>query len=610
MSPSAASKAKPLYMLAAEELRDNEGQWRAYESRGNCVVLAGPGSGKTKTLTVKMARMLVEDVRPPRGIACITYNNQCAKELRRRLGNLGIEDGRRATIGTLHSFCLQHVVLPYAKLAELQVPDPLNVATGEEREECLAEAVKTVLGTDENPRDWGFRCDVYRRTHLDRDASEWYGDYEDAAKVIETYERELFEKGLVDFDSMVLMGLQLVERHAWVRSALRARFPILVVDEYQDLGHALHRIVLCLCRRASLRLLAVGDPDQSIYGFTGAQPSLLRELAEDDSIAPVQLSLNYRCGQTIIRASETALGEKRDFDSRNPEAGTVDIHHRPSGLADQATFICDTLIPEALARRNGRQRGDIAVLYRSQYDGNAIAAAVEANGWEFIRIDQGNPYPRSPVVYWLEDCAAWCANGWQTGTPRLSELVQTWTRFNEAVASDVERRELRRRLVSFLYSHRAAEQPLREWLSDCRGQILDRTLSIEPRLRDDMVAITMLADACAADARLSGFTVSAFGGQGGAGTHLNLMTLHSAKGLEFDVVIMMGLEEGKLPDYRSTTDLKLREDRRLFYVGLTRARHEVHLMYSGWYENAYGRRFANGQSRFIQEVEARLAEAE
>src|SRR5262245_6159953 len=115
MSPASAT-AKPPYMLAAEALRKNEGQWKAYESEGNCVILAGPGSGKTKTLTVKLARMLAEDVRPPRGIACITYNNQCARELRRRLAALGVEDGRRAAIGTLHSFCLQHVVLPYARI--------------------------------------------------------------------------------------------------------------------------------------------------------------------------------------------------------------------------------------------------------------------------------------------------------------------------------------------------------------------------------------------------------------------------------------------------------------------------------------------------------------
>ncbi|MCY2950710.1 MAG: ATP-dependent helicase [Planctomycetota bacterium] len=589
-------------MLAAEALRNNEGQWKAYESKGNCVILAGPGSGKTKTLTIKMARMLAEDVRPPRGIACITYNNQCARELRRRLGALGVEDGRRAAIGTLHSFCLQHVVLPYARLAEMAIPDPLSVATTDERDKCWAAAVEAVLGANENPRDWMFRCDVYRRTHLDRGKPEWRGDYEDAAKVIEAYEKALLGGGLVDFDTMVLLGLQLVEQHEWVREALRARFPVIVVDEYQDLGCALHRIVLCLCFQAKIRLVAVGDPDQSIYGFAGAEPALLRNLAKQDGIEPVQLQMNYRCGPTIIRASEVALGEPRGFESGNDEAGTLDIHHCPQGVEDQASFICDMIIPAALKRRKGRQKGDIAILYRSQYDGNEIARAVERRGWDFIRIDQGNPYPRSPVVFWLEDCAAWCAGGWQSGVPRLSELVWSWLRFNELVTDDAGRRQLQRGLVKFLYSHRTADQGLRDWLSEFQVACLDASLEREPRLRDDNEAVVKLAEICAADARLAGFTVSTFGGQGGSGTHLNLMTLHSAKGLEFDVVVMMALEEGKVPDYRSNTDAKLREDRRLFYVGLTRARHEVHLVYSGWYANAYGRRFNNGPSRFVTEV--------
>lgn len=271
-------------------------------------------------------------------------------------------------------------------------------------------------------------------------------------------------------------------------------------------------------------------------------------------------------------------------------------------MDDRVSFICDTIIPAALKRRKGRQMGDIAVLYRNQYDGNAIAQAVEGHGWDFIRIDQGNPYPRSPVVFWLEDCAAWCAGGWRSGVPRLSELVWSWLRFNESVTADAERRGLQRDLVKFLYTHRTADQALRDWLSEFRIACLDTSLAREPRLRDDNVAVAKLAEVCAADARLAGFTVSAFGGQGGSGTHLNLMTLHSAKGLEFDVVVMMALEEGKVPDYRSNTKAKLREDRRLFYVGLTRARHEVHLVYSGWYENQYGHPFNNGVSRFVTEV--------
>jgi DNA helicase-2/ATP-dependent DNA helicase PcrA len=603
MSSPSASTAKPPYMLAAEALRRNQRQWEAYESAGNCVILAGPGSGKTKTLTIKMARMLAEDVRPPRGIACITYNKECVRELRRRLGALGIEDGRRAAIGTLHSFCLQHIARPYARLAGIKVPEPLSVATTDECNKCWTAAVEDILGANENPRDWIFRCDIYRRTHLDRDKPEWQGDFEDAAKVIEAYEQRLLDGGLIDFDTMVLLGLQLVEQHEWVRKALHARFPVLVVDEYQDLGHALHRIVLCLCFKAQMRLVAVGDPDQSIYGFTGAEPALLKDLARRHGIEAVTLQLNYRCGPTIIRASEVALGEVRGFRSAIDEAGTLDIHHCPNGVEDQAAFVCDMIIPSALSRRRGRQKGDIAVLYRSQYDGNEIARAVERRGWDFIRIDQGNPYPRSPIIFWLEDCAAWCAGGWRSGQPRLSELVWSWQRFNEMMTTQVDRLVLQRELVKFLYSHRNADQPLRDWLSDFRATCLDACLVREPRLREDAVKLTKLAKVCALDARLAGFTVSAFGGQGGAGTHLNLMTLHSAKGLEFDVVIMMVLEEGKLPDYRSNTPAKLQEDRRLFYVGLTRARHEVHLVHSGWYRTSRGTVRDEGVSRFVTEVQ-------
>src|ERR1700751_4825682 len=116
------------YLKAAIELRDNPGQLAAYESIGHCVVLAGPGSGKTKTLTIKLARMLGEDVRPPRGIACITFNSECAEELQRRLEKLGIYPSRNVFIGTVHSFCFRNIVLPYARLAGLITAKKLAVA--------------------------------------------------------------------------------------------------------------------------------------------------------------------------------------------------------------------------------------------------------------------------------------------------------------------------------------------------------------------------------------------------------------------------------------------------------------------------------------------------
>src|SRR5205814_3287504 len=116
------------YLAAAAELRKNPEQWAAYESKNHCVVLAGPGSGKTKVLTVKLARLIAEDIAPPRGVACLTYNNECVKELTRRLARLGIRNSRNVFVGTVHSFCLKAVLLPYAELGGLGLPDPLKIA--------------------------------------------------------------------------------------------------------------------------------------------------------------------------------------------------------------------------------------------------------------------------------------------------------------------------------------------------------------------------------------------------------------------------------------------------------------------------------------------------
>ena len=602
MSLPDASTARPRYMLAAEALRGNDNQSRVYESRGNCVVLAGPGSGKTKALTIKMARMLAEDVRPPRGIACITYNNQCTRELKRRLSSLGLSEGRRAFIGTLHSFCLQNIIMPYASLAGLSMANPVKVASMTETKGLQEEALQRVIGDER----WGPRFDKYRRMHLDRTQTSWK-DYDgQAAEVIEVYEALLAEAGLIDFDSMVLIGLQLVRDHKWVRKALKARFPILVIDEYQDLGHALHKIVTHLCFPNGMRLLAVGDPDQSIYGFTGAEPSLLEALAQRPDVITTKLKLNYRCGSNIIHASEAALGEGRGFESASGDGpGEISFHERPLGLDDQATFICSKLIPAALVRRTGRKIGDIAILYLDKNDGDTIAGAATAAGLQFVRVDTNNPYQPSPVTYWLEDCATWCAGAWRTGAVSLSDLVRRWLAFNSSLQSDQQRREMRIALVRFLRDNRIQDGSFHDWLHKMLEGSLQKCLDREPGLRDDAEKVAKLLKAVSVDGPLHFYTVATFGGQKGSSDQLNLSTLHSAKGLEYDVVIMPGLEEGRIPYYNDGHQV-VREKRRLFCVGLTRARHEVHLLYFGWHRDRYDRQFNNGRSRFVDDVHKRL----
>jgi DNA helicase-2/ATP-dependent DNA helicase PcrA len=609
MSAPAVARPSPPYRRAVEELRANPGQWQAYNAERHCVVLAGPGSGKTKTLTVKIAKLLIETIREPRGLACITYNAECARELKTRLERLGIRESENVFIGTVHSFCLKRVVIPYASLGGIELPREFRVALRSEQETLFARAVAFEIGTNERPSDWRMRADEYRRTRLDRDGAEWLED-EQLGALVTRYEQLLRQGGMIDFDDMVLIGLKLIESHRWVRRALRAKFAAIVVDEYQDLGVPLHRIVGSLCFRGGSRLFAVGDPDQSIYGFIGARPELLRGLANSARVESVQLPFNYRSGPTIVRASEIALGEERGYEARGARVGTVDFHERPDGLEDQADYICGDLIPAALARIEGLQLGDIAVLYLDKNDGDVIAQAAAEHDYPTMRIDKGAPYPKTPLTRWLEDCAAWCASGWRTGSPRLSSLLGTWASITKIRRQgDPRAQQQKVSLLRFLLSYRQPDLPIRDWLTAFSREFLGTILDADATLRDEKEAFATVIGACDAEGAIGEWTVAIFGGQGGSPDHLNLITLHSAKGLEFRVVILMGMEQGRIPRWNAG-ELGKREQRRLFYVGLSRAKDEVHMTYSGWTENKYGRRFANGPSEFMAEVRDRLQEGD
>jgi DNA helicase-2/ATP-dependent DNA helicase PcrA len=591
------------YLTAATELRKNKEQWAAYQSRGHCVVLAGPGSGKTKVLTIKLARLIAEEVAPPRGVACLTYNTECVRELTRRLAKLGIRNNRNVFVGTVHSFCLKAVVLPYARMGGLGLPDPLRVAPPSESDKLFAEALGRIISVDERPDEWRRRCDRHRRTYLDRDSPDWRGRDPENANVIEEYERLLRRAGFIDFDDMVLLGLRLIESQPWVRRVLTARFPVLVVDEYQDLGMPLHRLVMSLCfgTGSSCRLFAVGDPDQSIYSFTGAQPELLRQLAENGRVEKVHLRLNYRSKASIVSASEVALGEKRGYEAAGGDGGVIDFHKCKDGLPHQIKYACEKLVPDALASGVARNLGEIALLYRDKRQGDVVAEGVAAAGFDFIRTDANAPYRCSPMTTWLEGCAAWCTGGWRAGEPGLSDLLAHWRTFNSTVRSDSEALVLNRRLVRFLFSHRDTDQSLGTWLTSFNELCLREAFEREPMLTDEALRLTNILGLCEPGKKLSGWSVVQFGGQGGSPNHLNLMTFHSAKGLEFDVVFMLALEQGVIPGYGETTPALKREPRRLFYVGLTRARYEVHMLYSGWRDSPYGRK-ADGPSEFLREV--------
>lgn len=565
---------------ALAELDRNPEQSVAVRERGHCVVLAGPGSGKTKTLTTAMARALVEDVVDPRGVACITYNNECAIELETRLARLGIHASERSFIGTVHSFALTQVIMPYARCIPGLLPAAFRVADAAERRAAVETAYRAVFGEDQfNPHDrWGF-AEEKRRRDVDRALPAWRGQNPELAQFIEAYEAELRRHGLIDFDDMPLIAFRMIQSHGWIRDALRARFPILFVDEYQDLGHALHELVLLLCFEGGMRLFAVGDADQSIYGFTGANPELLQSLLVRPGVREVRLRFNYRSGAKIIRASLGALGEERDYRGLDgaPE-GDLAFWTVKGGHDAQASAIAASILPKLLERH---PHEEVAILYRAAWLGDKVAAALDGQAIPYVRTDGNALIKRSSrLARFVESCAAWVAGGWREADPPYARLLaQALALVFGGRASDPEEQAVSRQLIAFLRSGIDAGESAHVWLQRFSRELLApwRQVARNPQQEWEVLAELISRTNPAQDKDMP---LDIFAGRIEGSGRVSLSTLHSAKGREFDAVILFGMNVGDIPSNRDKKSPgAVREARRLFYVGVTRPRKELAIVF-------------------------------
>lgn len=570
---------RPLVQALAD-LKANPEQAAAVVEMGHCVVLAGPGSGKTKTLTIAMARALIQDVPDPRGVACITYNNDCAIELETRLARLGIVPGDRAFIGTVHSFALSQVIGPYARCVPIGLPADFKVASKSQMRAAVEAAYSKSIAGSGNPHDrWKFASEK-RVRDVDRTRSEWRGRNPELADFVEAYEAELRRQALIDFDDMPLLAYRMIKENGWIRDAVRARYPVLFVDEYQDLGHALHELVLLLCFEGGIRLFAVGDTDQSIYGFAGANPELLESLTRRPDVRTIRLRFNYRSGAKIIRASLGALGEERDYHGIDgaPD-GDLSFWPVPYGHDNQAEAVANTIIPKLLEQ--GLQLGQIAVLYRAAWLGDKVAASLKEAGIPFFRTDTNALVKRSSrLARFIEGCAGWITGGWRDAEPPYARLLsQAMTLVYGRHASEREEQELSAQLMGFLSTSLGSSETTHVWLQRVARELITpwrmvaRNSEQEWDVCDEMISNTD-------PARDLDMPLAHFAGRTEGSGRVNLSTLHSAKGREFDAVIMYGVNASDMPSARDRhTPTSLREARRLFYVGVTRPKKHLSLVY-------------------------------
>ncbi|MCC5785104.1 MAG: ATP-dependent helicase [Phycisphaerales bacterium] len=575
------------YKAVAHKFIENPEQLAAYESRGNCGVLAGPGSGKTKVLTAKVARMLCEDVTAPRGVACITYSNECRTELLKRLSELGVGSSPFLFVGTVHGYCLRHILRPFAKPAGFNLPETLRVAGDAERTECGQQALERILSADEKwggPDGWGRLIERFRKSR-----GRGIEGLDDCVPEIScAYQAMLRQRGLIDYDDITNLAAELVTSHQWVRDCIAAKHPILAIDEYQDLGAALHDIVVTLCDHR-VRVFGVGDPDQCIYQeLQDARPELLAEFADRSDVERVDLRLNYRSGTQLVIAAAAILGDNRQHRAHRSDTGRVKVHSISASsnkwLPRQqahAKFVVRKLLPSILNDGQDIQPGDIGILVQDRFMAQALAIECATHDIKYIRLDRGLPYERTSLVSWIADATTWCVPLDRGEPPRMSYLQRDWIAIDRTGDRSRDIDTAWTSVVSFLWKMRGQDILLKDWLEDFDKQVVSTCGLADDALERELASLADLIESTKEDGLHHGTPVSEFAIKRGPSSHLTIVTLHSAKGLEFPVVVMPMLDNGVIPRYTLVPNsLKWREQRRLFYVGVTRAMDDLHAVYS------------------------------
>jgi DNA helicase II / ATP-dependent DNA helicase PcrA len=534
-------------------------------------ILDGAGAGKTRVLTHRIAWQSRRARIDPGHVLAVTFTRKAAGELGDRLGRLGV---RRVTAGTFHAIALAQLRrrredhrLPIPKVLDRKVRllAPLLPERGPERAVLAAEVAaeiewaKARLITPEGYEDAAraARRDPPRR-------------FAEVAVLFERYERELRRRGLVDFDDVIRSCADSLESDSEFQSTQRWRFRHLFVDEFQDANPAQFRLVRAwLGDRPDLSV--VGDGDQAIYGFAGADPSYLTGFADFfPGASVVRLDTNYRSSPQVVAAAAAVLshdGESTAVRSSKRDGPPPEVSVYPSDEAEARG------VAKALRRAHAPERrwSSVAVLYRTNAQSALLEEALRREGVPY-RVRGGGRFLERPLVQ---------------------------------VALDMLRRRTREIPGVPFAGHLEA--------------ITDEAASAPEERREHIEAIARLGhEYLAADGgsgSLDGFleflqTTLRPGDDGGASAAnaVELLSFHRAKGLEFDTVFVVGLEQGLVPISHAETPAELAEERRLLYVALSRAERRLHVSWSK--KRTIGvRTYNRSPSRWLGPIEATVAAA-
>ncbi|PEC46370.1 ATP-dependent helicase [Bacillus sp. AFS096315] len=592
-----------LYLQKLKLMEQDEDQLAAFYSKKSTIVKAGPGSGKTTVLTLKIMKLLNDNIKEPRGLGCITYSKEAAREFKERLKKMGYRKRENVVLGTVHSFCISQILIPFAHLFKDEFTFPLSIITeGEVRK--IFDSIIHDLELDKS------EVSIEDMENYRSHSVKWFSNVEFelkelAAKVATEYEKKLKAIGKTDFTEIIRYSTTLINREEYIRKCLEAKFPWILVDEYQDFGKPLHELILSLINLTKIKIFAVGDPDQSIYSFNGAFPDYFFELYDDERLVSIELKTNYRSNQDIIDASSIAL----NIDDRQYKAGTrVDEKAQfhfircKEELKDQFSHVIDKIIPQCIEK--AIPYDEICILVKDGYIAKNLASEFEQKKipYYFSKFD----FSKSDFVLWLKDCASWVT---EDSSYTFTELSGFWTKLLESylgVLNEAEKLRVTKKLYTTLQSSKIKLAKLTEWLTTIEEKLeIKKALESSPDFQEEVAYYTKLKQE-ASTGNFKYFNVKQFSEIGKPKNQIAISTRHSSKGLEFEVVIMLGMEQGVFPDYRNNNNVhKLNEERRVFFVCVTRAKSTCYLLMSNNYTRVtrYGvKTFAQSPSIFWNDL--------
>lgn len=570
------------YIEKMRQLKKDKFQIEAYNTQESTVVIAGPGSGKTTVLTLKIIKLLREMIKEPRGLACVTFSREAAREFEERLNQLGYEKRQNVFLGTVHSFCIAEVLGNFAHLYDYQIPIPIKIISDKNKRKLFKKVVEDLQV--ENIKISITDMDKERMLNIKGMSSVEVPTYDIALKVAQEYEKRLQKLGFMDYESIIKFSTLLIQEQEYVRKCLSAKFPWIVVDEYQDLGRPLHEMVLSLFTKTDIKIFAVGDPDQSIYGFSGAIPDYLLELYGRNDIIPIELKNNYRSNQDIVDGSVLVLNSKRNYvaATRKAEMAEFNFITCEEDLEEQYDKCTDEIIPYYIEK--GIQLEEMVVIAKLNGDIKNLASKfLEKQIPHYI---SKHDFERSDFVKWLELCASWVNDKTSVS---FDKIYLYWERLvlnhNTKEFFLGKRRVLeKRKLYDVLADSYKFRNKLNLWIQDIIDHLdILNLLSGSSVYPDEIDNLENLINV-ASEARYKSYDISRFSKLGKPENQVTLTTRHSSKGLEFEVVIILGMEEGNFPDYRSVLDpSKLAEENRMCFVCISRAKKACVLMRSKYY---------------------------